>query len=107
MPLALFPGLVQLSFWDIMKNLKPVPLVVIALLVLFSLPPGRLCFEMGVVQKAQQDNRSFLRAFRKVVEPSSCRSGKRAVSTAPMVAVFDFGYGEVERQIKQRGAPGE
>jgi biopolymer transport protein TolQ len=25
-------------------------------------------------------------------------------AAAPLVAVFDFGYGEVERQIKQRGA---
>jgi biopolymer transport protein TolQ len=25
-------------------------------------------------------------------------------NSAPLVAVFDFGYGEIERQIKQRGA---
>ncbi len=105
MALALFPGLLEISLWDIIKNLKPVPLVVIALLVLFSLLSWTIVFsKWGLFKKAQQDNRSFLRAFRKASNLQAVALASEQFSTAPMVAVFDFGYGEVERQIKQRGA---
>ena len=77
----------------------------IALLVLFSLLSWTIVFsKWGLFKKAQQDNRSFLRAFRKASNLQAVALASEQFSTAPMVAVFDFGYGEVERQIKQRGA---
>jgi len=103
--LQFLPGLLEISLWDIIKNLKPVPLVVIALLVLFSLLSWTIVFsKWGLFKKAQQDNRRFLRAFRKASNLQAVALASEQLTAAPMVAVFDFGYGEVERQIKQRGA---
>lgn len=105
MALQFLPGLLEISLWDIIKNLKPVPLVVIALLVLFSLLSWTIVFsKWGLFKKAQQDNRRFLRAFRKASNLQAVALASEQFTAAPMVAVFDFGYGEVERQIKQRGA---
>lgn len=105
MALQLYPVLLEISLWDILKNLKPVPLVVIALLVLFSLLSWTIVFsKWGLFKKAKRDNRSFLRAFRKSSNLQAVALASEQFAAAPMVAVFDFGYGEVERQIKQRGA---
>jgi biopolymer transport protein TolQ len=104
LPLALLPGLLDLSLWDIFKDLRPVPLTVIALLVLFSLVSWTIVFsKWGLFRKADHDNRSFLRAFRKSSNLQSVALASEQFASAPLVAVFDFGYGEVERQIKQRG----
>jgi biopolymer transport protein TolQ len=102
--LALLPGLLDLSLWDVFKDLKPVPLAVIAILVLFSLFSWTVVFaKMGGFRKADRDNRSFLRAFRKSSNLQAVALASEQFASAPLVAVFDFGYGEVERQIKQRG----
>lgn len=104
MPLSLFPGLLDLSLWDIFKNLRPVPLAVIAFLVVFSLISWTIVFsKWGLYSKVNQSNRSFLRAFRKSSNLQSVALASEQFATAPMVAVFDFGYGEVERQVKSRG----
>jgi biopolymer transport protein TolQ len=103
--LQFYPVLLEISLWDILKNLKPVPLAVIALLVLFSLLSWTIVFsKWGLFSKARRDNRSFLRAFRKSSNLQAVALASEQFASAPMVAVFDFGYGEVERQIKQRGA---
>src|SRR5690242_19196269 len=94
----------QLSFWDILTNLRPVPLAVIAFLVLFSLASWMIVFaKWSVFRRAREDNRSFLRAFRKASNLQAVALASEQFASAPLVAVFDFGYGEVERQIKQRG----
>jgi biopolymer transport protein TolQ len=104
LPFALVPGLLDLSLWDIFKNLKPVPLAVIAFLVIFSLISWMIVFsKWGLYSKANQSNRSFLRAFRKSSNLQSVALASEQFASAPMVAVFDFGYGEVERQVKLRG----
>jgi biopolymer transport protein TolQ len=98
------PGLLDLSLWDVFKDLRPVPLAVIALLVLFSLLSWTIVFsKWGLFRKADNNNRNFLRAFRKSSNLQSVALASEQFSAAPLVAVFDFGYGEVERQIKQRG----
>ena len=104
MPLALLPGLADLSLWDIFKDLKPVPLAVIVFLIIFSLLSWTVVFsKWGVFQKARRANRSFLRVFRKAGNLQAMVLASQQFTAAPLVAVFDFGYGEVERQIKQRG----
>jgi biopolymer transport protein TolQ len=104
LPLALLPGFLELSLWDVFKDLKPVPLAVIAILVLFSLLSWTVVFaKMGGFRKADRENRSFLRAFRKSTNLQAVALASEQFASAPLVAVFDFGYGEVERQIKQRG----
>jgi biopolymer transport protein TolQ len=104
LPLSLFPGLLDLSLWDIFKNLRPVPLAVIAFLAVFSLISWTIVFsKWGLYSKVNQSNRSFLRAFRKSSNLQSVALASEQFASAPMVAVFDFGYGEVERQVKSRG----
>lgn len=103
MPLVLV--LADLNLWDIVQNLRPVPLVVIAILVLFSLASWTIVFaKSSVFGRARRSNKSFLRAFRKAGNLQAVAVASEQFGSAPLVAVFDFGYGEIERQIKQRGA---
>lgn len=95
----------ELSLWDLVQNLRPVPIAVIAILILFSLFSWTIVFSKGsVFSKARRDNRNFLRAFRKAANLQAVAMASEQFSAAPLVAVFDFGYGEIERQLKQRGS---
>jgi biopolymer transport protein TolQ len=99
----LFPA--DLSLWDLIQNLRPVPLAVIAILILFSLFSWTIVLsKSSVFGRARKENRNFLRAFRKAQSLQSVAVASEQFGAAPLVAVFDFGYGEIERQIKQRGA---
>lgn len=103
MPCTLFPA--DLSLWDLIQNLRPVPLAVVAILILFSLFSWAIVFsKSGVFGRARKENRNFLRAFRRAQSLQSVAVASEQFGNAPLVAVFDFGYGEIERQIKQRGA---
>lgn len=76
-----------------------------AILVLFSLFSWTIVFsKSGALSKARRDNRSFLRAFRKAQNIQAIAVASEQFRAAPLVAVFDFGYEEVERQVKQRGS---
>jgi biopolymer transport protein TolQ len=102
---VLLPIWLDLSLWDIIQNLRPVPLAVIVLLILFSLFSWTIVFsKSGVFGRANRENRNFLRAFRKADNLQSVALASEQFATAPLVAVFDFGYGEVERQVRQRGS---
>ena len=97
--------LADLSLWDLIQNLRPVPLAVIAILVLFSLFSWTIVLsKSSVFSKARRDNRNFLRAFRKSANLQAVAMASEQFSSAPLVAIFDFGYGEIERQVKQRGS---
>ncbi|HSU31186.1 MAG TPA: MotA/TolQ/ExbB proton channel family protein [Bryobacteraceae bacterium] len=103
MPVLLF--LADLSLWDLFLNLRPVPLAIIALLVIFSLVSWTIVFsKSSVFGKAKRENRSFLRAFRKANSLQAVALASEQFNSAPLVTVFDFGYREVERQVNQRGA---
>jgi len=105
LPFVLLPAWLEVSLVDILQNLKPVPLAIIALLVLASLLSWTIVFsKYSAFGKAKRLNRAFLRAFRKAGNLQAVALASEQFSAAPLVAVFDFGYGEVERQIKQRGA---
>lgn len=96
--------LAELSLWDIIQSLRPVPLAIIAILILFSLFSWTIVFaKSSVFSRARRENRNFLRAFRKANNLQSVAVASEQFGTAPLVAVFDFGYGEIERQVKQRG----
>jgi biopolymer transport protein TolQ len=95
----------DLNLWDIVQNLRPVPLAVIAILVVFSLFSWAIVFsKSGVFSRARRANRSFLRAFRKANSLQAVAIATEQFGSSPLVAVFDFGYNEIERQVKQRGA---
>ena len=95
----------ELNLWDIILNLRPVPLAIIVILILFSLFSWTIVFsKSSVFRRARRQNRSFLRVFRKANNLQAVAVATEQFSSAPLVAVFDFGYSEIERQIKQRGA---
>jgi biopolymer transport protein TolQ len=74
-------------------------------LIIFSLFSWTIVFsKSGVFSRARRQNRNFLRAFRKADNLQAVALASEQFATAPMVAVFDFGYGEVERQVRQRGS---
>ncbi len=103
MPFVLLPA--DLSLWDIVQNLRPVPLAIIVILIIFSLFSWTIAFsKSSVFSRARRENRNFLRAFRKANNLQAVALASEQFNSAPLVAVFDFGYGEIERQIKQRGA---
>ena len=94
----------DLGLWDIIQNLRPIPLAIIVILVLFSLLSWTIVFsKSGVFRRARAANKNFLRAFRKAGNLAAVAIASEQFGAAPLVAVFDFGYGEIERQIKQRG----
>jgi biopolymer transport protein TolQ len=91
--------------WEIIQSLRPVPLAIIVILVLFSLLSWTIVFsKSGVFKRARGANKNFLRAFRKANNLAAVAVASEQFGAAPLVAVFDFGYGEIERQIKQRGS---
>ena len=103
MPLVLLPA--ELNLWDIILNLRPVPLAIIVILILFSLFSWTIVFsKSSVFSRARRANRSFLRVFRKANNLQAVAVASEQFGSAPLVTVFDFGYSEIERQIKQRGA---
>jgi biopolymer transport protein TolQ len=103
LPLVLLTA--DLGLWDIVQNLRPVPLAIIVILVLFSLLSWTIVFSKGgIFRTAKRANKNFLRAFRKANNLQSVAIASEQFSAAPLVAVFDFGYGEIERQMKQRGS---
>ena len=91
--------------WDIIQNLRPVPLAIVVLLILFSLFSWTIVFsKTSVFSRARKDNRNFLRAFRKADNLQAVALASEQFTSAPLVAVFDFGYSEIERQVRQRGS---
>lgn len=103
MPLVTPPA--DLGLWDILQNLRPVPLAIIVVLILFSLLSWTIVFSKGsIFGRARRANKNFLRAFRKANNLQAVAMASEQFNSSPLVAVFDFGYGEIERQIKQRGS---
>ena len=103
MHLPLLPA--DLTLWDLIQTLRPVPLAIIVILVAFSLISWTIVFsKSSVFGRARRGNKNFLRAFRKATNLQAVAVASEQFGLAPLVAVFDFGYGEIERQIKQRGA---
>jgi len=82
---------------------KPIPLAVLLLLIGASLLSWSIIFgKMSMLKKAIEANRGFLKVFRKATGFDAITAAAEQFSTAPMVAVFDFGYAEVERQARGR-----
>jgi biopolymer transport protein TolQ len=95
----------QISFWDLIKGAHIVPQVVIVILVIFSLISWAVIFsKWSLFRQAGSANRSFLRAFRKAAALDAVALASEQFRSSPLVAVFDFGYSEVTRQMKARGA---
>ena len=74
------------------------------LLVVLSILSWTIIFsKWSTFRQARNANRMFLKAFRKTPELRSVAVASEQFQSAPLVVVFDFGYAEVDRQLKIRG----
>jgi biopolymer transport protein TolQ len=94
----------DLSLWELVKSSGPLPKAVMALLLLFSIFSWAVIFsKWSVFRSARSANQAFLRAFRKAAGLQAVAMASEQFRSSPLVAVFDFGYSEVDRQLKARG----
>jgi biopolymer transport protein TolQ len=99
------PGLLQQTgLWDMIGHLTPLTSAVILILLVFSIYSWTIIFaKWSTFSRARRADARFLRAFRKASGLDSVMVVSEQFRPSPMVAVFDFGYEEVSRQVKSRG----
>jgi biopolymer transport protein TolQ len=79
-------------------------IVVVAILACFSVFSWTVIIsKWQAFRGAQKANSRFLRAFRKAPGFEAVMVASEQFRPSPLVAVFDFGYEEIERQVKTKG----
>lgn len=97
--------LFQSDIWGMATSSGPAELAVELFLLVFSIFSWTVIFsKWRSIKGARQANFRFLRAFRKSAGLEAVMIASEQFRPSPLVAVFDFGYEEVERQVKTRGA---
>ena len=97
--------LLQTSTWDLVRSAGPIAKVVMLILLIFSLLSWAVIFaKWASFRNARTANHRFLRAFRKAAGLESVAVASEQFRASPLTAVFDFGYSEVDRQMKSRGS---
>jgi biopolymer transport protein TolQ len=99
------PGfLLQTTLWDMASKATPLTFAVLLILLLFSIFSWTIIFaKWSIFRRARKADARFLRAFRKASALDAVMVASEQFRPSPLVAVFDFGYEEVARQIKSRG----
>ncbi len=93
-----------INLWQMVSTNQPIQLGVLALLVILSILSWTIIFsKYSLFRGARNANRQFLRAFRKAAGLQAVALASEQFRAAPLVTVFDFGYSEVEGQVKARG----
>jgi biopolymer transport protein TolQ len=83
----------------------PVTFAVLLILLLFSILSWTIIFaKWSTFRRARTADARFLRAFRKANALDAVMVASEQFRPSPLVAVFDFGYEEVARQVKSRGS---
>lgn len=103
----MFPAIVllQYSIWDLVSHTKPLPMSVLLILLAFSILSWAIIFsKWKVFARSRTSNARFLRAFRKSSGLDAVAVASEQFRPCPLASVFDFGYEEVKRQVKSRGA---
>src|SRR5205807_9099442 len=96
--------LLQLNIIDMVSRSTPLGYGVLILLVCLSLVSWAIIFaKWSAFRHARESNAKFLRAFRKAPGLDAIVAASEQFRPAPLVAVFDFGYEEIHRQVKARG----
>ena len=94
----------QMDVWDLITN-NVMVIVVLGLLSGFSIFSWTVILsKWQTFRGARKSNARFLRAFRKAPGFEAVVVASEQFRPSPLVAVFDFGYEEVERQVKSRGS---
>jgi biopolymer transport protein TolQ len=82
----------------------PLGYAVLGILACLSLLSWSIIFaKWSAFRNARESNAKFLRAFRKANGLDAIVAASEQFRPAPMVAVFDFGYEEIHRQVKSKG----
>ncbi len=93
--------LLQMNMLEMISRAKPIPMAVIAFLLIFSLLSWAIIFgKWNNLRQARQANLKFIRAFRKSPTLAAVAVVAEQFRVSPLVTVFDFGYEEVDRQMK-------
>ena len=96
--------LAQVNFWELVKTAEPIPIAVMGFLAALSLLSWTVILaKWAMFSRARRANQNFLRAFRKAERLDAVAAASEQFPAAPLVAVFDFGYTEVSRQVTARG----
>jgi len=83
----------------------PLTIGVLIILLVFSIFSWTIIFsKWNAFRGARTANARFLRAFRKATGLDAVMVASEQFRPAPLVAVFDFGYEEVARQVKAKGS---
>ena len=99
------PGLLlQVTLWEMVGRATPLSFAILVVLLIFSIFSWTIIFaKWGAFRGARRANTRFLRAFRKANGLDAVMVASEQFRPAPLVALFDFGYEEVTRQVKARG----
>src|ERR1041385_5985586 len=101
-PIAL---LFQVDLWGMVQSSGPAETAVLVFLFCFSVYSWTVIIaKWQTLRGARKANSSFLRMFRKATGIEAVLAASEHFRKSPLVVVFDFGYEEVERQVKARGS---
>lgn len=96
--------LLQLNIVDMVSRSTPLGYAVLIVLIFLSLMSWAVIFsKWSAFRHARESNTKFLRAFRKAPGLDAIVAASEQFRPAPLVAVFDFGYEEIHRQVKAKG----
>ncbi|MEX2262831.1 MAG: MotA/TolQ/ExbB proton channel family protein [Bryobacteraceae bacterium] len=91
----------QLNMWDMVVRAAPIFQFVLVVLLFFSIFSWAIILsKWSLLRTARGENIRFLRAFRKANNFEAVAVATEQFRASPLVAVFDFGYEEIERQVK-------
>jgi biopolymer transport protein TolQ len=94
----------QVDIWGMVQSAGPAEAAVLLFLFCFSIYSWTIIFsKWQALRGARGASTRFLRAFRKASGMEAVMVASEQFRPSPLVAVFDFGYEEVERQVKARG----
>jgi len=96
--------LLQLDVWDLITH-NVMVIVVLGILAAFSVYSWTVILsKWQAFRGARKLNNRFLRAFRKAPGFEAVVVASEQFRPSPLVSIFEFGYEEVERQVKSRGS---
>ena len=96
--------LAQVTILDLVAQSGWLPKGIMVLLLLISVLSWMIILaKWQAFSKARRRNISFLRTFRKAADLQGVAVGIQEMPLSPLVSVFEFGYEEVDRQVKTRG----
>ncbi len=100
---ALF--ILQTNIWDLVSQGTVASYAVLGILFLASIYSWTIIFsKLSSFGAARKTDMRFLRAFRKAPGLEAVMVASEQYRPSPLVAVFDYGYQEVSRQVKSRGS---